>query len=398
MRRLSQRPTEDAFVQDPYPFYDRLRAAGPLVWWEEYGMPVAAGMEAVTAILKDRRFGREGPAAPVPGHLAPWQAIEDHSMLELDPPRHTRLRALVARAFTSRAAQRLAPGLEALCRDLADRFPEGTFDLLPAYAQPIPAVTIARLLGVPEEDVPDLLRWSHAMVGMYQAGRDRAAEDAAARASVEFAAYLRAAIASRRAAPRDDLLSELVAARDGADRLSEEELISTAVLLLNAGHEATVHAIGLGAARLLARRPEPGADLDALVEEALRHDPPLHLFTRRAAERLTLHGHRFEAGDPVACLLGAANRDPAAFARPGAFDPARPAAFHAAFGAGIHFCVGAALARLELRIALGVLLERRPPLRVVRPPRLAPIYHFHGLEALWVGVPAPDHRPGAREG
>lgn len=383
MRRLSQDPAEDAFVQDPYAFYDRLRAAGPLVWWEEYAMPVAAGAETVMAILKDRRLGREGPCPEAPPHLEAFAALEGHSMLELDPPRHTRLRGLVARAFTTARIARLAPGIEALCHELIDAFPEGPLDLLPAYAEPIPVRTIARLLGVPEADAPRLLAWSHAMVAMYQAGRTRAVEDAAARAAGEFAAHLRGVVEAKRRAPGDDLLSELIAVRDGSDRLSEDELISTAVLLLNAGHEATVHAIGLAVAALASRGLAPG-DPERAVEEALRHDPPLHLFTRHAKERLTLHGHRLEPGEPVACLLGAANRDPAAFEAPSTFDPARPPRRHAAFGAGTHFCVGAPLARLEMRIALRVLFERRPNLRLAEPPRCAPTYHFHGLTRLRV--------------
>ena len=338
MRRLSQPPTCDAFVQDPYPFYARARAAGPLVWWDEYAMPVATTHAAVLGVLKDRRFGREAPPAPVPPHLAPFQAVEAHSMLELDPPRHTRLRGLVNRAFTSRAVAALGPGIEALCHALIDAFPAGEpFDLLAAYAQPIPVAAIARLLGVPEEDAPALLRWSHAMVAMYQAGRSRAVEDAAARAAAEFAAYLGRAIAAKRAAPTGDLLSELIAAREAGDRLSEEEMVSTAILLLNAGHEATVHAIGNGAAALLAGGLAQGlaatGDPDRLVEEALRFDPPLHLFTRYAKEEATLHGHRFAPGDPVGCLLASANRDPAAHDAPDRFDPAREPRLHAAFGA-----------------------------------------------------------------
>ena len=384
MRRLSQSPTCDAFVQDPYPFYARARAAGPLVWWDEQSMPVATTFAAVAAILKDRRLGREAPPRPAPPHLAPFEAIEAHSMLELDPPRHTRLRALVARALTSRAVAALAPGIEALCHALIDAFPEGPFDLLPLYAERVPVLTIARLLGVPDGDADDLVAWSHAMVAMYQAGRTRAVEDAAAAASAEFAAYLRAAVATKRAAPRDDLLSALVAARDGEDRLSEDELISTAILLLNAGHEATVHAIGNGAAASLSRGLRADGDPDALVEEVLRFDPPLHLFTRWAKTDAEILGHRLAAGDEVGCLLASACRDPAAHDRPGAFDPARAPRPHAAFGAGVHFCVGAPLARLEMRIALPILLARCPALRPVEPPRYAPTWHFRGLERLIV--------------
>ena len=384
MRRLSQPPHEDGFVQDPYPFYARARAAGPLAWWEELGMPVATTHEAVTAVLKDRRLGREAPPAPVPPHLAPFAALEAHSLLEIEPPRHTRLRGLVARAFTSRAVAALAPGIEALCGRLVDAFPEGPFDLLPAYAERVPVLTIARLLGVPDDDADDLVAWSHAMVAMYRPGRTRAEEDAAAAAAAAFADYLRAAVAGKRAAPREDLLSALVAARDGEDRLSEDELISTAVLLLNAGHEATVHALGNGAAALLARGLRADGPPDALVEEVLRFDPPLHLFTRWAKKDCEILGHRLAAGDQVGCLLASAGRDPAAHDRPDAFDPARGPRPHAALGAGIHFCVGAPLARLEMRIALPALFARCPGLRLAETPRYAPTWHFHGLERLMV--------------
>ena len=384
MRRLSQDPTEDAFVQDPYPFYAHARAAGPIAWWDDYAMPMATTHAAVAAVLKDRRFGREAPSAPAPPHLTPFQALEAHSLLELEPPRHTRLRALVARAFTSRAVASLAPGVEALCHRLIDAFPSGSFDLLTAYAERVPVVTIARLLGVPEGDAYDLLRWSHAMVAMYQAGRTRAVEDAAAQASREFAAYLRAVVAAKRADPGDDLASAMIAARDGGDRLSEDEMLSTVVLLLNAGHEATVLAMGNGVALLLGRARRAWGDGDALVEEVLRFDPPLHLFTRWAKEEVEILGHRFAKGDQVGCLLASAGRDPAAHEHADVFDPARLPRPHAAFGAGIHFCVGAPLARLELRAAFRLLFARCPDLALAAEPRYAPTYHFHGLERLMV--------------
>ena len=213
MQRLHQSPTDPPFVQDPYPFYDRARAAGDIVWWEEYALPVATTHAAVNAVLKDRRLGRE-PVDPltVPDRLAPFYAVEAHSMLELEPPRHTRLRGLVLRAFTSRRIAALAPEITALCHELIDRFPDGEVDLLTAYAQPIPVIIIARLLGVPEAMGPDLLRWSAAMVAMYQAGRTRAIEEAANAAAAEFATFLHGYIAERRDDPRDDLITELIAA------------------------------------------------------------------------------------------------------------------------------------------------------------------------------------------
>ncbi|EPX83345.1 Cytochrome P450 [Rubellimicrobium thermophilum DSM 16684] len=387
MRRLSQSPTDPAFVQDPYPFYDRARAGGDLFWWEDYGLPCAVSHRAVSALLRDRRLGREAPSGfepAIPPHLRPFYDIEAHSMLELEPPRHTRLRGLVLRAFTSRRIAALGPEIETLCDDLIDRFPRGPFDLLEAYGRVIPVVVIARLLGVPEERAPDLLRWSNAMVGMYQARRTRAMEDAAVQASIAFRAFVEETIARRRRQPGDDLLSALIAAEEEGHRLTTDEMVTTCILLLNAGHEATVHSLGNGAKALMQHGIREVDE--TVVEEILRWDPPLHMFTRWVYEDCDLFGFPFRRGDRVALLLGAANRDPEAYADPAGFDPARKGAAHVAFGAGIHFCVGAPLARLELLIGLRRLLARCPGLRLVAPPVYADVYHFHGLERLMVEV------------
>jgi cytochrome P450 len=383
MRRLSQPPTDPAFVQDPYPFYDRARAGGDLFWWDEYGLPCATSHRAVAALLRDRRLGREAPA-PVahPPHLAPFYAVEAHSMLELEPPRHTRLRGLVLRAFTSRRVAAMAPEVRDLCDRLIDAFPDGEFDLLDAYARIVPVVVIARLLGVPTARASDLLGWSNAMVAMYQARRTRAIEDRAVAATLAFRAFVLETIEARRGAPGDDLLTHLVAAEEGGERLTADELVTTCILLLNAGHEATVHTIGNGVRALLAHGRPPVTE--AAVEEVLRWDPPLHMFTRWAYEEVEVEGHVLKGGDQVACLLAAANRDPAAYEDPARFDPARGGPANLAFGAGIHFCVGAPLARLELLVALGRLFERCPGLRIVEEPRYADVYHFHGLERLMV--------------
>lgn len=388
MQRFAQDPTDPAFVQDPYPFYDRLRAAGNLAFWEDYALPCAVSHAAVQALLRDRRFGRELPpelARPVPPHLAPFQAVESHSMLELEPPRHTRLRGQVLRAFTSRRIAALEPEIAALTHELIDRFPDGPVDLLPAFCQPLPVIVICRLLGVPEEMAPQLLQWSNAMVAMYQARRDRAVEDAAASAAAGFADYLRGYVAQRRRSPGDDLISQLITAETSGDALSEDELIATCILLLNAGHEATVHTMGNGIKLLLETGTRIAAENAAQVtEEILRFDPPLHMFTRYVYEDVTLFGHRFRRGDQVALLLAAANRDPAQWPDPHGFDPARPPLPNASFGAGLHFCIGAPLARLELATALPILFARLPDLRLTRQPRYANLYHFHGLQALEV--------------
>lgn len=309
-------------------------------------------------------------------------------MLELEPPRHTRLRNLVLRAFTSRRIAELAPDIAALAGELAENCGTGPFDLLTAFAQPLPVRIIARLLGVPEEMAPDLLRWSNAMVGMYMAGRTRAMEDRAVAATEAFVGFMRGYVEERRARPADDLITQLIAAEMEGERLSTDELISTCILLLNAGHEATVHTIGNGVKTLL----ETGTPLAALgpdsvedtVEEILRFDPALHMFTRWAYDDVEVMGHTFRRGDQVALLLAAANRDPGVWEDPARFDPSRPAKPLATFGAGLHFCVGAPLARLELQIALPILFQRHPGLKLAAPPQYGDVYHFHGLGALQV--------------
>lgn len=386
MQHLAQSPTDPAFVQDPYPFYDRGRAAGPLFFWQDYGLVCAAGHAEVNALLRDRRFGREPPAgfAPqVPAHLAPFYAVEAHSMLELEPPRHTRLRGLVLRASTSRRIAALGPEIEALSHELIDALPEGGADLLPAFAQKLPVIIIARLLGVPEDRADDLLAWSNAMVGMYQAGRTAETEARAVAATEAFVAFLRDYVEARRRAPADDLITELIAAEAEGQRLATDELISTCILLLNAGHEATVHTLGNGIRACLRAGVVPTPENAApVVEEILRHDPPLHLFTRWCREEAELFGHRFRVGDQVGCLLAAANRDPRLWPDPGRFDPTRVAATNLSFGAGIHFCVGAPLARLELQIALVAIFARLKGLCMASPPIYGDVYHFHGLTAL----------------
>ncbi|WP_108814897.1 cytochrome P450 [Loktanella sp. Alg231-35] len=390
MQRFQQSPNDPQFVQNPYPFYDQARTAGDFFWWDDYGMACAVSHKMVHAVLRDRRMGRECPAeqAPdIPPHLQPFYDVEAHSMLELEPPRHKRLRGLVLRAFTSRTIAALTPDIEALCHSLIDGFPDTPFDLLTHYAQPVPVIIISRLLGVPEERADDLLRWSNAMVAMYQARRTPQIEAAAVAATNDFVDFMRGYVAKRRKTPTDDLISTLIAAEEDGARLSEDELITTCILLLNAGHEATVHTLGNGTKTLLEHGQRQISD--AAVEEVIRYDPPLHMFTRWVYEDVTLGDHSFKRGDQIACLLGAANRDPAAYTAPNTFDPARDGPQNTSFGGGIHFCVGAPLARLELRIALEALFTRCPHLRLTEAPRYGDVYHFHGLERLMVST-APE--------
>ncbi|MBL4807025.1 MAG: cytochrome P450 [Rhodobacteraceae bacterium] len=393
MKSLDQSPLDPEFVQNPYPFYDKARALGPLFYWNDYNIICAAGFSTVNDLLRDRRFGREMPAgmAPeIPAHLKPFYAVESHSLLELEPPTHTRIRGLLVRSFTTRRINDLGPDIDALCRQLCADMPDEPFDLIAKYAEIIPVIIICRLLGVPEEMSDQLLRWSHDMVSMYQARRDRAVEDRAVAATVAFSDYLRQHIDERRKAPKDDLITQLIQARDDGDKLSEDELVTTCILLLNAGHEATVHTITNGVKTLL----ESGQNLADFfsddkttlrtVDETIRFDPPLHMFTRIAQQDVTAFGHDFKAGESVGLLLAAANRDPEKYANPAEFDITRGGVGQLGFGAGLHFCIGAPLARLEMGLALPILFECFPNLKIVEPPVYANRYHFHGLERLMV--------------
>jgi cytochrome P450 len=392
-RSVSLDPVDPEFYNDPYPAYHAIRAEAPVFKWQQYGFWCFARHEDVNALLRDRRFGRqilhvasraELGWPEIPPHLEPFYAFEQHSLLELEPPVHTRLRGLVNRSFLSRQVERLRPMIASLSNRLIDRFEAAhEADLLTAYATPIPVIVICDLLGVPAGMSRQLLDWSHDMVAMYQARRDRAVEDAAVRATVEFSDFMRGYIRDRRKAPGEDLLSELIRAEEQGNKLSEDELVTTAILLLNAGHEATVHAIG-NAIKTLLEQDIRGGIGEGHVEESLRYDAPLHLFTRYALEDIEYAGIRLKKGESVGLLLGAANRDPERFPEPDRFLSGRDPNPQVSFGAGIHFCIGAPLARLELAVALPILFERLPKLRLAGTPHYRNAYHFHGLERLAV--------------
>jgi cytochrome P450 len=399
-RRVSLNPRDPDFFNDPYRAYAAIRKAAPVFFWEDYGLWCFARHADVSALLRDRRFGRQilhsmsraelGWPKPKP-HLRPFDALERHSILELEPPEHTRLRNLVNRAFVSRRIEKLGLEIAALAHERTDAFaPVGSAELIADFAGPIPVAVIADLLGVPRDMGPQLVDWSHRMVAMYQFGADRAVEDRAAEAARAFTEFVGGYARARRGNLGDDLISQLLVAESDGGKLSEDELASTVILLLNAGHEATVNAIGNGVKVML----EHGLDsrsafasksaVAATVEELLRLDAPLHLFTRYALEDVEFAGVSLRKGEKIGLLLGAANRDPERFPNPDSFDDGRAANAHVSFGAGIHFCVGAPLARLELAVALPILFARLPGLRLAEPPRYRDSFHFHGLEALKV--------------
>ncbi|MER8388469.1 cytochrome P450 [Mesorhizobium sp. M1428] len=398
-RRLRLDPHEPAFFQNPYEAYAFLHGASNAFVWEEFGFWCFGGFDDVNRLLRDRRFGRQNPAG-IPDsrgigqdrtHLSAFDGVEANSMLELEAPVHTRLRTLVNRAFVSRQVERLRPRVEALANELIDRFEPGGVDLLPAFAAPLPITIIAEMLGVPVDMGPQLLDWSHRMVAMYMHGRTRETEDTANRAARDFSDFLRGYVAERRKRPGEDLLSLLIAEQEDGQKLSEDELVSSAILLLNAGHEATVHQTGNAVRSILAQGGDPRRFFAspeataATVEECLRYDAPLHMFTRHAYQEVEAGpGIIVQPGETIGLLLGMANHDPVAFAEPFAFRPDRADQKNISFGAGIHFCIGAPLARLELQVSLKTLFERLPRLHLAEQPRLRDTYHFHGLETLAV--------------
>ena len=396
-----QNPRNQEFVGDPYYVYAQWHARQAPVYWEEYGFWCLYRYADVNRALRDRRFARLPPdtVAPpdIPAHLNDFGAAEKYSLLAMEPPEHTRLRKRVNRAFLSRQIGRMEPVIHAVAYACIDKFATtAQTELLQHYATPIAVNVITRVLGVPQEAGARLVAWSHAMVRVYTLTQTHEEELAANQAAAEFQAFLYQLIAQKRANPADDLLSHMLALRDDAMSISDEEIVSVTILLLNAGHEATVHQLGNAVSVLLTQYGaenrtqllealKDNGKADAIVAECLRFAAPLHLFTRYAQEALMLEGGiQLAPGEQIGLLLGAANRCPVQFSEPDRFIPDRTDAAHLSLGAGIHYCIGAHLARLELRIAMQVLFERLPELTLAETPRYKNAYHFHGLQNLHV--------------
>jgi cytochrome P450 len=395
-------PSDLGFVADPYPAYARLRAAGRVLYDPGSDHWLVPHHADVGALLRDRRFGRtylhvathaEMGRPEEPPYLAPFWHLIRNGMLDREPPDHTRLRQLVARAFTPRMVERLRDRVQATSDRLVDAVADaGGGDLIAEVAEPLSVAVISELLGVPEPERPLLRPWSAQICGMYEVNPTEEAGRVASRAATEFSEYLRGLSRERRARPADDLITALAQVVDGGDQLTEDELVGTVVLLLNAGHEATVNATGIGWWQLfrhpdqLARlRAEPGL-LPRAVDELLRFDTPLQLFERWVLEDVELHGVRVPKGAELGLLFGSANRDPAVFPEPDRLDLGREPNPHLTFGAGVHYCLGASLGRLELALSFGTLLDRLPQMTPAAEPRWKPTYILRGLEALHVTV------------
>lgn len=386
-------PGSPDFIHDPYPLLASLRAEGPVLWHEPMGVWLATTHDAVGQVLRNRSFGRLWTDHEPAAEMEPFNALHRNQMMENEPPTHTRLRRLVAGAFGRGHVERMRPRVQALAAEMVDQLGE-RFDVLGDYAEPMPVYVIADLLGVPREDHVRLRDWSQAIVHMYEPNVDAATKAAAIEASTAFSDYVREVVEQRRSAPGDDLISDLISARDEGTKLSDDELVASVVLLLNAGHEASVNVFGNGLHALLkhpdqlARITSGEVPVDIALEELIRYDAALQMFERTATADVEVCGQLVRAGQKIACLMGSANRDAAVFADADSLDVGRDPNPHVGFGMGLHFCLGAPLARLELQISLKTLLDRFPELRLVGEAPRRPTWVLRGFERIEVEVPA----------
>lgn len=393
-------PSDPAFIAHPYDVYAELRRDAPVLYHEATDHWLVARYGDVNALLRDRRVGRTylhvatheemGHPADRAGTEAFWHLIRN-GILDMEPPDHTRVRRLVAKAFTPKMVAALREPIARRTSELVEAVRgAGPFDLIREIAEPLPVWVIAELLGVPESDRHHLRPWSADICRMYELAPTDDDVRIASSASIEFTGYLRTLARERRAHPTGDLISELALVVDEGERLTEDELIGTCVLLLNAGHEATVNVTGNGWWSLfrnpgeLARLRADPSIVPAAIEELMRYDTPLQMFERWVLEDVELHGVTIPRGAELGLLFGSANRDPSVFPDPDRLDVSRSPNPHVTFGAGIHFCLGAPLARVELESSFSTVLERLPGLELDDEPRWKPNYIIRGLEELRV--------------
>jgi cytochrome P450 len=378
-------------VADPYPFFDVERAEHPVAWHEGLGLYLVFDHATVSAVQRDRRLGRLWTDRRPQDYLEPFNLLHRNQMMENEPPEHTRLRRPVAQAFGRGHIERLRPRVRELATDLLAAVDPAGFDVISEYAEPLPVLVIAELLGVPASHTEELRTWSQAIVRMYEpapsdAVVDAAVVDAAVRAATDFAALVRDLVAERRRSPADDLITDLA-----GTGLTDDEVVAAVVLLLNAGHEASVNVFGNGLVPMLKTGLRPAEDVALTVEEMLRFDSALQLFERTATEPVTVgprdqagRSVEVEPGQKVAVLLGSANRDPAVFEEPGEFRVDRTPNNHVAFGVGVHFCLGAPLARMELFESARYLFATYPDLALAEQPVSRGTFVLRGYHSVTV--------------
>ena len=388
-----------AFLADPYPFYRRLRSEAPVYWSERLSSWILTRYSDVVAALREPgRLSNAGRMATLldklPETLRPnLELLYQHYSVGLifsDPPDHTRLRALVTKAFTPAMVERMRPRIQTIVSELLDAVESrGAMDVIEDFAYPLPATVICEMLGLPQSDRPQFRRWSDDIIGLLSAGADAERAERGQHSLRDLRDYYRRIIGERRNRPGEDLISALIQAHEHGQRLSEAELLSTSVTLLTAGQETTTSLIANGLLALL-RNPDQlqllkqnSSLMASAVEELLRYESPVQRQLRLAKEDFELEGHRIRKGEIVSPFLGAANRDPAQFPDPDRIDITRTDNRHIAFGYGVHFCVGAPLARLEAPIAFSAMLHRLPNIRLAgEVPEYKPDVTVRGLKAL----------------
>jgi unspecific monooxygenase len=391
--------SDPAFIRNPYPRLAQLREESPIFYEPRLNKIFLTRYEDVSTVLRARRFGtsilhvlsRDELGWPPPDpRQADFDRFEANHLLSNEPPKHTRLRGLVGKAFTPRRVESLRERVAAIVDETLDELAaRGTFDLVHDFAEPLPVILICELLGVGAEHRANLRAWSAAIVKLYELEHSEAQQAAANAAVVAFSAFVRDVVAARRARPADDLITALAEVEEGGEMLTEDELIGTCILLLNAGHEATVNGTSGAIITFMRQRAHWETFVDAAqtspmhpliktaIEELLRYDTPLPCFERWVLEDTELAGIPLERGTKLALLYASANRDPRKFDAPDALDLARDPNPHVTFGLGIHFCLGAPLARLELQIALPALARRFPDLHLAN--ETAPLAYGAGF-------------------
>jgi cytochrome P450 len=402
LKRVDFRPYDPEFAADPYPTYRRLREESPIFYSPDFGLTFFTRYTDIVKLLADRRVGRSMDPVLTSEKLADRQRVADgdrlptydrfvrSNLLETEGPQHARLRQLLSKTFSPRRIGALRGHIQELVDGLLEpTIPRGQMEFMEELAVPLPVYVISELLGWPVEERNRLRPWSAAIVKLYEKDHTRVDEARAEAATAEFADMLTQLVNERRKAPAGDLISALVQVESDGDQLSHDELIASCMLLLNAGHEATVNAAGNSMLALL-RHPDqleqlkanPGL-LPTAIEEMLRYDSPLHFFHRYVLEDFEYEGFEFSKGDTIGYLYGSANRDPEAFEDADRLDIARDPNRHIAFGRGVHFCIGAPLARLELEVLFSTLLRRIPGIQLAdQEPEYNTGLVFRGLKRL----------------
>jgi len=390
---------DPATVANPYDIYRQLRASRDLAWSDRLGLWLAPTHETANATLRSKSLGRLYQAQEPFDEWEIFNWLHSDSILDSEPPKHTRLRSLVQKAFTPGRIAALEPNIKEICGQLLDEAQRklessGSFDILADYAEPLPVLVIADLLGVPRDMANDLRRWSQDIVKMYEYGRSREQELAAQKAGLEFSSYIADLAAKRKIDPQSDLITALVEVEEQGEKLNEHELIAMCVLLLNAGHEASVNGFGNGMVAMFRNQDQlelmkssPRELTDTALEEMMRFDSPLHMFERTATSDTVIGETTVLKGQKVVSMLGSANRDEEVFENTDQFDITRKHNPHIAFGAGIHFCIGAPLARLEMQNSLPMLFERFPNLQSAGTPVQRPTFVLRG----WETIPATNN-------